>query len=288
MSWLANILSSVQAAGAILAAMVLVAVIEAVIPLRARGRWHRDHLAPNLALTLLTFGTNVFLNAALVTALLWLEAHDAGALRMLGLPVLVEAVVVVVALDLTFWMAHVAMHKVPALWRFHAVHHCDPALDVTTTIRQHPGESVIRYAGMGAVAIALGASPAGFAAYRLLSALNGLLEHANLRVWSRLDTALSLLVVTPNMHKVHHSRVAAETDTNYSNLFSAFDRLFGTFTPSRRGRAISYGLDGLDDPRTQTTAGLLALPFRLREKETRLPARVRERRSDGRAGLGRA
>jgi len=165
-------------------------------------------------------------------------------------------------LDFSFYVAHVSMHRIPALWRFHRVHHSDPVVDVTTTIRQHPGEGVIRYAYMAAFACALGASPGAFAVYRSWSALNGLLEHANVRVPPWLDSVLSLVTTWPNMHKVHHSRTATETNTNYGNIFSLFDRLFSTFTPSKRGVNVSYGLDGFDDPAAQTTAGLLAMPFR--------------------------
>ena len=165
-------------------------------------------------------------------------------------------------LDFSFYVAHVVMHKIVPLWRVHRVHHSDPAVDVTTTIRQHPAEGVIRYAFMAAFAIALGAPPAAFAVYRLWSALSGLLEHANVRLPVRVDSLLSLVVTSPNMHKVHHSRAAQQTDTNYGNIFSLWDRLFSTFTPASEGTQIVYGLDGFDHPKAQTTAGLLALPFR--------------------------
>jgi sterol desaturase/sphingolipid hydroxylase (fatty acid hydroxylase superfamily) len=258
----AQLLSSVTTIGLILAAMAMVASIETAVPLHARGPWNRVHLAPNLALTFITFATNVFLNAAVLLALIWLQSKGVGLLRMFALPPAMAVVIVVLALDFSFYVAHVAMHTSPSFWRFHSVHHSDPAVDVTTTIRQHPGEGVIRYVFMGVTAMALGASPGAFAVYRMWSALHGLLEHANVRVPRRLDTLLSLIVSTPNMHKVHHSRTATETNTNYGNVFSLFDRLFFTFTPSKRGVSILYGLDGLDDPVTQTTAGLLALPFR--------------------------
>jgi sterol desaturase/sphingolipid hydroxylase (fatty acid hydroxylase superfamily) len=166
------------------------------------------------------------------------------------------------ALDFSFYAAHVSWHKIPALWRFHAVHHSDPAVDVTTTVRQHPVEGLLRYAALAAMAIAIGPSPVAFAVYRAASALNALLEHANLRAPRRLDSLLSLVTTWPHLHKVHHSRNPEQTDTNYGNLFSFWDRLFGTFTPSHLGRQIAYGLDGTDDPALQTTAGLLALPFR--------------------------
>jgi sterol desaturase/sphingolipid hydroxylase (fatty acid hydroxylase superfamily) len=256
-----QLLSGIATAGMILTAMVVVALLETAIPLHAQGRWAKIHRGPNLALTFMTFGTNIVFNAALVMTLVALQSNGIGLLYVLAVPPLVAGVIVVVALDFAFYVAHVAMHKGAWLWRFHSVHHSDPAVDVTTTIRQHPGESVIRYAFMAACAFALGASPGAFAVYRVWSALNGLLEHANIRVMRRLDSLLSLVVSTPNMHKVHHSRIATETDTNYGNIFSLFDRLFFTFTPSKRGVTIVYGLEGFDDPARQTTAALLAMPF---------------------------
>lgn len=247
---------------AILGAMAVASLVETVVPLCPRGRSSRGHLVPNLALTAITLATNAVFNAGLLLALLWSETNGVGMLNRLALPHVVSVAVVVVALDFATYLAHVGMHMNPALWRIHAVHHSDPMVDVTTTIRQHPGEGVVRYAAMGAAAIMLGASPAAFAVYRLWSALNGLPEHANVHMPRRLDALLSLLVVTPNMHKVHHSRVVAETNSNYGNLLSLFDRAFSTFTPSPRGLAVVYGLDGYDEPGTQSAAGLLALPFR--------------------------
>jgi sterol desaturase/sphingolipid hydroxylase (fatty acid hydroxylase superfamily) len=257
--------SSAASAGVILVAMTLLALVEAAVPLHARGRWSRTHLGPNLALTFLTFATNAVFSGVLVMTLVRLETEGFGLLRRLPLGPWAGTVATVLALDLSFYVAHVAMHGVPALWRFHSVHHSDPAVDVTTTIRQHPGESVIRYAFLAAAACAIGAGPGAFAAYRLGVALSGLLEHANVRVPPGVDRALSLVFTWPGVHKVHHSRDPRFTDTNYGNLVSWWDRLFGTFTPTRHARAVVYGLDGLDAPATQTTAGLLALPFRSNE-----------------------
>jgi sterol desaturase/sphingolipid hydroxylase (fatty acid hydroxylase superfamily) len=248
--------------GLILGAMAAVALLETAIPLRARGRWSSAHLGPNLALTFLTFATNAAFGAALVLLLAWQQANGLGLLQLVSPPPWLAVGIVLVVLDFAFYVTHVAMHKLPAFWRFHRVHHSDPAVDVTTTIRQHPGESVIRYVFLAVFACALGASPGAFAVYRAAVALNGLLEHANLRLPLWLGDLLALVTTWPNLHKVHHSRVAAQTDTNYSNLFSIWDRLFATFTPAREGAHVDYGLEGFDDPATQTTAGLLALPFR--------------------------
>jgi sterol desaturase/sphingolipid hydroxylase (fatty acid hydroxylase superfamily) len=246
---------------AISVAMALVAALEVAIPLHARGRWHRAHVGPNLALTGITFALGMVLNGGLLLLLAWLEARDLGVFRWVGLPPLPASIAAVVLLDLSFYVAHVAMHKVPDLWAVHRVHHSDPVVDVTTTIRQHPAEGLVRYAFMAAFACALGVGLGAFAVYRAWSALSGLLEHANLRIPRRLDRVLALVTTWPNMHKVHHSRDARETDTNYGNLFPWFDRLFGTYTPSSRGESVVCGLDGLDDPQLHTTRALLALPL---------------------------
>ena len=256
--------------GAILLAMAVIAAIETLIPLHTGERARRGHLGPNMALTFITFATNTLLNMSLVMTLMVLSRSGLGLLHALPQPRLVEIAVVLLALDFSFYVAHVSMHKIPALWAYHRVHHSDPVVDVTTTIRQHPGESLIRYAFMGAFAFALGASPAAFAVYRTWSALNGLLEHANIRLPLWLDRLIALVSTWPNLHKVHHSRTPDETDTNYGNIFSFWDRIFRTFTPSARGADINYGLDGFDAPSTQTVSGLLKLPFRVASEEPTL------------------
>ncbi len=246
----------------IVAAMALVALLEAAAPLQPRGRWHRAHLGPNLALTALAFGTNLLMNAALLGLIVAVDRAGMGLLRQIQLPPLAAGTVAVMALDLAFYAAHVSWHAFPSLWRFHAVHHADPVVDVTTTIRQHPVEGVLRYAAMGATVLLVGPSVTAFAVYRLASAVIGLLEHANVRAPQWIDRLLSLVTTWPHMHKVHHSRTIGLTNSNYGNVFSLWDRLFGTFTPSWRGTTIVYGLDGTDRPDLQTTSGLLALPFR--------------------------
>lgn len=256
--------------GYIVIGMAVLALVETVIPLRARGRWGRAHLAPNLALTAITFATNAFFNVALVLTLDRMQANPFGVLSALTLHPLAYALVVVAVLDFSFYVAHVSMHAIPAFWRFHRVHHADPLVDVTTTVRQHPGEGVIRYAFMAVFAIAIGASPAAFGIYRVWSAVGGLLEHANIAVPRGLANALALVTTWPDMHKIHHSRRPTETDTNYGNVFSFWDRLFGTYTPARRD--VVYGLDGFDDTALQTTAGLLALPFRVGDSRSQTMA----------------
>jgi len=253
--------------GVLIAGMAFLALLESAAPLHERGRWGRAHLGPNLALTFLTFATNLLWNAGILVLFAWLESRNLGLLHWLSLPPRAAVLVAVAAFDLAFYAAHVSWHMLPGLWRVHAVHHADPAVDVTTAIRQHPVEGVLRYAAIAAMGVAIGPTPAAFAIYRTASAVNALLEHANLRAPRALDALLSLVTTWPHFHKVHHSRSPELTHTNYGNLFSCWDRLFGTFTPSQRGRHVHYGLDGYDQPSLQSTAALLALPFRSEARE---------------------
>lgn len=248
--------------GVFFATMAVAACVETAAPLHAWSEWRRFHAAPNLTLTALTLASAAVLNGALMAALVWLDRRAFGLRHAVSLSPPVAGVLTVLVLDFSFYVGHVAMHAVPPFWRCHRVHHADPAVDVTTTLRQHPGESVIRYLFLGVFACAVGASPAAFAVYRTCSAVNALFEHADVRAPLWLDRALALVTTWPYLHKVHHSRRAAETNTNFGNLLSLFDRMFGTFTPSVRGVDVAYGLDGFDDRGTQTATGLLRLPWR--------------------------
>jgi sterol desaturase/sphingolipid hydroxylase (fatty acid hydroxylase superfamily) len=240
--------SPLTTVGYLVVATAGLALVEAIAPLARPDRSLRTRIAPNLALTLTTLGANLALAMALVPALAWEQTVGAGLLNHVDLPPLVELAVMVLVLDLGIYGAHVAMHAHPLLWRFHRVHHGDPTVDVTTTIRQHPGEAVFRCGMIASCALALGVSPGGFAIYQALSAAAGLLEHANVRLPRQLNEGLALVVTWPDMHKVHHSRDVRLTNTNYGNLVSFWDRLFGTFTPAALGREVTYGLDDRDAP----------------------------------------
>lgn len=254
MTFLELLSSGMRTVGVVVVVMGVLALVEGLVPARPR---HRAHLGPNLALTAITFATNLVLNAMLVLALAWSNAHGWAPLVPLG--TIVGTVVVVAALDLAWYVAHRSLHRVPWLWRIHRVHHSDVAIDVTTTIRQHPAEGLVRYAYMGAVALAIGATPAAFAVYRAWSVLQGLLSHANLRIPRPLEAIFELVFVTPSVHRIHHSRVRAQTDTNFATIFSVFDRVLRSWTPPPREDVV-FGLDDPHEPATTLT--LLRAPWR--------------------------
>jgi sterol desaturase/sphingolipid hydroxylase (fatty acid hydroxylase superfamily) len=251
-----------QSAGAILVGMALLSILETLLPYVRKPDWRRRHRAPNLALVALTLSLNFAFNAGAVLISVWLEARGVGLLAGVALPPLAMLLLGILVLDGSTYACHRLLHRLPPLWRAHRVHHSDPLVDVTTTTRQHPIEGFCRFLFIMTPAWALGVPAQAVAIYRGISALVALTEHMNVKLWEPLDSALSWLVVTPNMHKVHHSRLPIETDSNYGNILSGFDRLFGTFTPPSPARRIDYGLAGYDDPAGQQLGALLRLPLR--------------------------
>jgi sterol desaturase/sphingolipid hydroxylase (fatty acid hydroxylase superfamily) len=208
-----------------------------------RPRPHdRRRIAINVGLTLAAFALNLLLFGAGLYVVHRLNEGGFGLAQRLELPLLASTVVAIVALDLATWGLHWAMHKTPVLWRLHRLHHADAFVDVTTTLRQHPGETVLRTAVTLVGGALLGAPVAAIAAYRSISVLNAIFEHANIRLPRPLDRLLALVWVTPDVHKMHHSNIPAQTDSNYGNLLSLFDRAFGTYTCGAGAGSVIYGL----------------------------------------------
>lgn len=239
--------------GIIAALMGAMALIEWALPLFARGARSRGRGAANAGLSSLTLLLNWALTSAAALVALRPSASHAGVAWIAA---------TVVVLDLATWTAHRTMHAIPLLWRAHSVHHSDPFLDVTTTLRQHPLEGLWRFTWLIVPVWLLGLPVGGVLLYRLISVLQGVLEHANVRVWSPLDRAVSLVWVTPNMHKVHHSRDRAETNSNYGNLLALHDRVLGTFLSTERAFSVQYGLEEVDPAAIRSVGALLAMPWR--------------------------
>jgi sterol desaturase/sphingolipid hydroxylase (fatty acid hydroxylase superfamily) len=241
-------------------AMALLAVVETVVPF-FRKDWRRRHAAPNLSLTALSLAVNFTFNAAAVVAAGLFSPHRDAPSSGSAIPSIGNVLLAFVVLDASTYLCHRSMHWLPFMWKVHRVHHSDPLVDVTTALRLHPIETAWRFLFILVPAALFGLSPGAVAAYRAASAFMALFEHMNAKLWQPLDTVLSFVVGTPNMHKLHHSRRAAETDTNYGNILSLFDRLFGTFTPSVRAESVDCGLEGYDTAESQELGALLRLPF---------------------------
>lgn len=235
--------------------------LESLVPLYQYRNSRVRHALPNVALTVLLVLTNLALSFSSAYVAVLTERNRVGLLTLFALASWVHALTGIAALDLFAYFAHLLLHKSWLGWQFHRVHHSENAVDVTTAFRQHPGETIWRLLWQLA-AIALFGIPLWIVViYLSLSALNAQLEHANIRLNRTLDRLLRLLFVTPHMHKVHHSRDQKETDSNYSNIFSLWDKIFGTYTRATDFRKLSYGLDGFDVEERQTLRGLLKMPF---------------------------
>jgi sterol desaturase/sphingolipid hydroxylase (fatty acid hydroxylase superfamily) len=165
---------------------------------------------------------------------------------------------------LVSWVTHLAMHKVPLLWRVHRVHHTDTVLDVSTTVRFHPLEFAIQVPIMIGATLALGLHPAVVIAYEIIDAGINVFTHSNVRLPAWLDRALRLVLVTPDMHRVHHSMHRPQTDSNYGAVFSIWDRAFGTYRrlAPQTLAGLRLGLEECCEQRARSLPWLLALPFR--------------------------
>jgi sterol desaturase/sphingolipid hydroxylase (fatty acid hydroxylase superfamily) len=215
---------------ALVALCALLWSLESIVPLYRYQNSRVRHALPNVALTVILVLTNLALSFSSAYLAGFTSRHGVGLFFLFGPSSRTQVVFGVVALDLFAYFAHVLLHKSWLGWQFHRVHHSESAVDVTTSFRQHPGESVWRILWQLAAVLVFGLPLWVVIIYLIFSSLNAQMEHANIKMNSPLDRFLRLLIVTPHMHKVHHSRDQRETDSNYSNMFSFWDRLFGTYT----------------------------------------------------------
>jgi sterol desaturase/sphingolipid hydroxylase (fatty acid hydroxylase superfamily) len=246
----------------LLIVFAIVFTFEIAFPLFSYSRTARaQNIGRNLGITAIFLAVNFLLHPISPFATGLASEAGFGLSYWLGLSPWGQLILGLVGLDLFAYFAHVTMHKLGWMWRFHRMHHADSMVDVTTAFREHPGETLWRVGWHIAGVFAFGTPAWVLVSYLTLSALNAQLEHANIRLPERLDWWLRLLFVTPNMHKVHHSRDQVETDTNYSNLLSILDRLGGTYIRGPALTELRYGLDGFDEEEKQSLSGLLKMPL---------------------------
>ena len=192
--------------------------------------------------------------------------HGIGLLHWLenaaGLPIWAHAVGAVLLLDAWMYVWHRINHEIPFLWRFHRVHHNDPTMDVTTASRFHTGEIALSSLLRVGIILLFGVHLWELVLYETLMFAVVQFHHANIGLPAGLDRALRAVIVTPNMHKVHHSRHQPETDSNYSSLFSFWDRIGRSFRLRDDPSTIDFGLHGWDAPEDQRFSGMLWAPLK--------------------------
>ena len=258
-----------------LSAFIGIFVVMALIELGAPRR-ELHHSKPRRWLTNLSIsGLNTLLlrlmamlavPVAAVAAAEWARIAGWGAFNLLGWPFWLEILIAIVVLDLAIYGQHVLFHKVPVLWRLHQVHHADVDFDVSTALRFHPVEIALSMLIKIGVVLALGAPAIAVVLFEII--LNGcaMFNHANIKLPGRLDAVLRRILVTPDMHRVHHSVIRRETDSNFGFNLSIWDRIFGTYRaqPEAGHTGMTIGLSEYQSEDPTRFSWSLLLPFRRR------------------------
>ena len=216
-------------------------------------------------INLIFLGSNVVINliyALLIGSTLTVfQDNNVGLFFSFNTSPLIELILSLLLLDLASqYFAHYLMHKIPALWRLHIIHHSDTHVDATSGPRLHPVEFMIRETLAYLVVIAFGIPVAAFILYRMATVLFSFLTHANIALPESLDRIVRLVFITPSVHKFHHHARLPWTDKNYGNIFSFWDRIFGTFVFDDVSK-IEYGLDNFNDEYENDISYLMRSPF---------------------------
>jgi sterol desaturase/sphingolipid hydroxylase (fatty acid hydroxylase superfamily) len=258
-------LTSLQKLIWIIGMMTIFWILEGAYPLRKFDYKKWEHAKANLILLTTTIIINVLFGLATVGIFNWLEQSQFGLLNLVELPIWVEMILAIMLLDfLAQYVVHYLLHKVKFMWRFHMVHHSDTHVDVTSGTRHHPIDFIMRET-FALIAILIAGLPlAYYVLYRILTILFTYFSHANIRLPIWLDKSISLVFISPNTHKFHHHFEMPWTDTNYGNIFSLWDRAFGTFI-YYDPYDIVYGLDALDKEKSDDILYQLKIPFTYRK-----------------------
>lgn len=231
-----------------------------------RGRTGRcTHASRNMAL----FAVNaILITLPLTPLIIWvneaIHMNRWGLSPFLSLPAWLKIIILIIAFDLWMYLWHRMNHRADVLWRFHRVHHSDPAMDVTTALRFHGGELLISALLRVGIFFILGMDLIVLYLYESIMLPVVYFHHGNVNLPGAADRALRMIIVTPGMHRVHHSDIRAENNMNFGSLFSWWDRLFGSYMIRGDIGAVRFGLDDLRDERSQSVAGMLTTPFRRR------------------------
>jgi sterol desaturase/sphingolipid hydroxylase (fatty acid hydroxylase superfamily) len=258
--------------GIVVAVFILLFSVERAVSLRRPKARLPARVLVNLSISALAFGASAIFVQPVVDRLIDWTAHTSfGLLPLAGLSGGLELVFGFLLLDLSFYYWHVANHRSPFLWRFHNVHHIDPDLDVSTGFRFHFGEialsSIFRVVQIGLI----GPSLATFLVYELVFLVNTLFHHSNVRLPVNLERLLNKVFVTPRMHGIHHSQVRTELNSNFSVVFSWWDRLHRTLRLNVPQARIVIGVPGYSMPGDNSLWHCLSLPFRAQRDYWRTP-----------------
>jgi sterol desaturase/sphingolipid hydroxylase (fatty acid hydroxylase superfamily) len=244
-------------------AIVLFGVIEFLFPQFPETADRARRWPTNFGLGILNGLIVSAVPVASVGAAQWAAAQDIGLLNWIAAPWWLALPCTLLIKSLSQYAFHFLSHKVPLLWRLHRVHHCDVHLDVSSSLRNHPLELIASSAFVIPIVVVCGLSPVVLAVYETVEVFSNMLTHANLRIPDVIERRVRPLLITPGLHRLHHSVAQAETDSNYGNVFSFWDRLFGTYCgeASAHPAAFRFGLDDIDRERAGNLAWQLKLPW---------------------------
>lgn len=227
---------------------------------RVQGKWKR--IVINFIVSIPAF---VLLRLLFIPAIIWLatknEQWQFGLNYLFDVPQWVHFVVSFVLLDYSNYIWHILLHKLPFMWRFHLVHHSDLDLDITTAFRFHFGELIGSIFFRGAAVVLIGASPLLILIYEIVFEAATQFHHSNTKLPFRFEKILNYVVVTPRMHGIHHSMIKKEADSNYSVIFSFWDRLHKTVRLNIKQNEIVTGVPHYSDEKELTIGNLLKMPF---------------------------
>ena len=236
-------------------------ILEGAVPLISLNYKKWRHAGVNLIFFSTSLIINLLFTVATAGVFIWCAQQEFGLLYWADLPLWVELLLAVMLLDLVAqYVAHYLLHKVKWMWKFHLVHHSDTKVDATTGTRHHPGYYVIREVFALVAVVVFGIPLAFYLFYRIATILFTYLTHANITVPVWLDKPLSMVFITPNMHKFHHHFERPWTDSNFGNIFSLWDRMFGTFVYDDP-RKVRYGVDVLSDDLDENVGYQFKVPF---------------------------
>lgn len=247
--------------------LVLMALLEAALPKRERTQGRQSRWLTNISLVVINAIVLRLLGpiTAVVAANYALE-NGWGLLNWAtqSLPLFVQVVLGVALLDLAIYWQHVASHKIPMLWGFHKVHHADRDIDVTTGVRFHPIEAALSMVYKCLIILLLGPLTLAVFVFEVLLNASAMFNHANLKLPKALDVVLRLLIVTPDMHRVHHSVIRKETDSNYGFFLPFWDRLFKTYIdqPQEGHQGMTIGLSEYQSEQPSKLPWVVTVPFK--------------------------
>lgn len=246
-------------------------IIEGFVPLVKFQYKKWQHASINIFFTFTTIVVNFAMAFLLLVTAQFAVENNLGLLFLIPeIPLIFSTVIGLLLLDLIgAYLAHYVQHRIKWMWRFHLIHHTDVYIDTTSANRHHPGESVIRFVFTMLAVLIVGAPMWMVFLYQSLSVIFSQFNHANITLPKKVDRILSWFIISPDMHKVHHHYVLPYTDTNYGNIFSIWDRLFGTFSTLDRSKII-YGVDThMKADEHSSLRNLLEIPFQPGRKPTK-------------------